>query len=502
MNIGEALPRNAQQFPQNIALQDSRRSLTFKEFHMRTNRFGNYLLRQGIVPGDIVAFACGNRCENFEILFALAKIGAIAVPFDYHWSSLESEAMVNFFNPKAFVLEYRKETRDLGNIIHDHVSPGKVVGIDARESNRSCAYEEALSSSSPEDPAIDVKGTDIFLIMITSGTTGFPKGCIVNHETYVIRSINNAITKGVNRDERALLTLPLQFNAGRGSVMGILYLAGTVLIHEKFDEEGFLRAIEQERITYTMLVPTLCDRLLRYKQLGQYDTSTLQHLGITGGHLSPEVADAMMRKVSPNLYEAYASTDCGQVTVLTPEDRATHGATVGRPIWCVLLKIIDDDGNEVPLGQEGEICVRSPLRIQGYYRNDQATEELFQGGWCHSGDIGFIDPEGYLHASGRKKSMIKSGGISIFPEEIEEVLLGHPQVEEVAVVGFNNQEWGEAVKAMVVLKKGETCEPETVIRFCKERLATYKAPKLVEFVPKLPRTGLGKIDRARLNRKD
>ncbi len=206
----------------------------------------------------------------------------------------------------------------------------------------------------------------------------------------------------------------------------------------------------------------------------------------------------MMRKISPNLYEAYASTDCGQVTVLTPEDRATHGATVGRPIWCVLLKIMDDDGNEVPLGQEGEICVRSPLRIQGYYRNQQATEELFQGGWSHSGDIGFIDAEGYLHASGRKKSMIKSGGISIFPEEIEEVLLGHPQVEEVAVVGFKSQEWGEAVKAMVVLKKGETCEAETVIRFCKERMARYKAPKLVEFVANLPRTGLGKIDRARL----
>ena len=502
MNIGEALPRNAQQFPQKLALQDRMRSLTFKEFHLRTNRLGNYLLRQGIVPGDIVAFACGNRCENFEILFALAKIGAIAAPFDYHWSALESEEMVKFFSPKAFVLEDRKETGDLGNIIHDHVVPGRVVGIDARESNMSFPYEEALSSSSAEDPPIDVKGSDIFLIMITSGTTGFPKGCIVNHDTYVLRSINQAITKGVNRDERALLTLPLQFNAGRGAMMGVLYLGGTVFIHEKFDEEGFLRTIEQERISYTSLVPTLCDRLLRYKQLGHYNTSTLQYVGITGGHLSQEVADAMIRKVSPHIYEAYASTDCGLVTVLTPEDRETHGDTVGRPIWCVMLRIMDDDGNEVPLGKEGEICVRSPLGIQGYFRNDQATEELFQGGWCHSGDIGFLDAEGYLHTSGRKKNMIKSGGISIFPEEIEGVLLEHPQVEEVAVVGINSQEWGEAVKALVVLKEGAACEPETVIRFCKERMARYKAPKLVEFVAKLPRTGLGKIDRGRLNRKD
>jgi acyl-CoA synthetase (AMP-forming)/AMP-acid ligase II len=163
-----------------------------------------------------------------------------------------------------------------------------------------------------------------------------------------------------------------------------------------------------------------------------------------------------------------------------------------------LLKIAGDDHRELPRGQEGEICVRTPLAIQGYYNNAQASEEFFSGGWCHTGDIGFYDEKGYLTVSGRKKNMIKSGGISVFPEEIEDVLRKHPQVADVAVIGFKSSEWGEAVKAFVVLKSGANCDADALIVFCKASLASYKAPKIIEFVANLPRTGLGKIDRGKL----
>lgn len=495
MNVGKALPRNAQHFPRKIAIVDKKRSLTYLEFHLRTNRLANYLLEQGIAPGDPVGLACGNRSEHCEVLFALAKIGAVAVPFDYHWTLRECDAMVNFFAPKAFILEERTETRDLEASLGDRLAPGRLIVIDPKQA---WSYEEALSAAGSETPELNVDGKDIFLIMITSGTTGFPKGCLVNHETYALRSMNNAITKGFGQQERALLTLPLHFNAGRGSMMGILYLGGTVFIQEKFDEEAFLGAIERERITYTLLVPTLCDRLLGSNRLGSYDLSSLSYLGITSGHLSREAAAAMIERVCTGLYEAYASTDCGQITILSPEDRSLRGDTVGRPIWCVLLKMVDEQGEEIPMGEEGEICVRSPLAIQGYYRNPRATEEFFHHGWCHTGDIGFLDAEGYLHVSGRKKNMIKSGGISIFPEEIEEVLLGHPAVADAAVIGFKSPDWGEAVKALVVLKDKTNCEAEILIGFCKEALAPYKAPKVVEFVASLPRTAMGKIDRGRL----
>jgi fatty-acyl-CoA synthase len=281
-------------------------------------------------------------------------------------------------------------------------------------------------------------------------------------------------------------------------MMGVLYLGGTVFIQEKFDEERFLGTLQNERITYTILVPTLCHRLLRYPDLDRFDKSSLQYLGITGGHLSRDVANEVMERICPQLYEAYASTDCGQITIIGPEDRNIAPETVGKPIWCVLLKIAGDDRRELPRGQEGEICVRTPLAIQGYYNNAQATEEFLSDGWCHTGDIGFYDKKGYLTVSGRKKNMIKSGGISVFPEEIEDVLRKHPEVADVAVIGFKSSEWGEAVKAFVVLNTGAKCDADSLIAFCKSSLASYKAPKMIEFVTRLPRTGLGKIDRGKL----
>ena len=214
----------------------------------------------------------------------------------------------------------------------------------------------------------------------------------------------------------------------------MLYLGGTLFLLDKFADDTFLDILEQEQITYTILVPALCQRLLRHPKLGTSNKSSLNYVGITGGHLTLTFAQAITEKLSPQVYEAYASTDCGQIAMLKPADRAAHSDTVGQPIWAVLIKILDDDCQEVPTGELGEICLRSPMAIQGYYRNPEATEEFFRGGWCHTGDIGFLDSEGYMHVTGRKKNMIKSGGISIYPEEIEEVLSVYPGLAEVAVI--------------------------------------------------------------------
>ena len=519
MNIGESLPRNAQHFPDKRAIVDAHRTVTYLELHERTNRLANYLVAQGIRKGDLVGLSCGSRAEHFEALYAVAKIGAIAVPFDFNWSAQECEAMLRFFAPRAFFLETRKETEALRTITRQHIAPGSLILIKTPEAFGSRGlnspgsaspasthaepvdafpFQSAISRGASSDPEVGVEGVDPFLLMITSGTTGFPKACSINHETYSLRCMNYGLSKGMNPDERALMALPVHFNAGRGSVMSILYLGGTIFIQEKFDVTLFLETIEREKITYTMLVPTLCERLLRHERLDQYQKSSLRYLGITGGHLSEELARETRRRICADLSEAYASTDCGQMTTISGDDWDTRGDTVGKPIWCVLVRIADDSGREVPLGSEGEVCVRTPLAIQGYYQNPQATEEFLQGGWCHTGDIGFLDDEGYLHISGRKKNMVKSGGISVFPEEIEDTLRKHPDVADAAVIGFKSAEWGEGVKAFVVLKSSADCSANALIQFCKESLATYKAPKVVEFLSSLPRTGLGKIDRGKL----
>lgn len=498
LNMGDALLRNAQRFPNKLALDDGRVKRTYSDLQLRTNCLANYFLKQGICPGDHVALSCGNRSEHLEVIFALAKIGVTAVPFDHHWSRQESDAMLNFFAPKAFVIEERHETADTADLVLDRLGAKRVLFIGEAFTPQAKRYEEAINTGSPGNNGIEVDGKQPFIIMITSGTTGFPKGCVINHETYALRSLNNAISKGLNDKERGLLVLPLHFNAGRQSAMTLLYLGGTIFLQDKFDEESFVSTIERERITYTIIVPAIGERLLRYPALDHFDKSTLSFVGISAGHLSPALAGAMMERISLQIYEAYASTDCGQITIIKPEDRADHGDSVGKPIWAVLLKILDEHDREVPSGQPGEIFVRTPMAIDGYYRNPEATKEFFSDGWCRTGDIGFLDDEGYLHVSGRKKSMIKSAGISIFPEEIEDVLRAHAGLAEVAVVAFQHPEWGESVKALVIPKTGAIIEPDGIIQYCKYFLAPYKAPKVVEVVSSLPRTALGKIDRGKL----
>ena len=498
MNIGESLIRNAQHFPDKRAIVDANRCVTYAALHERTNRLANYLHKQGVAKGDLVALSIGSRAEHFEALFAIAKIGALAVPFDFNWSAQECDAMLRFFDPKAFFLELRKETEALMALANDAISDDRLIVIDGDKTAQGVDIEIAIERGNSGEPPAIVDGKTPFLLMITSGTTGFPKSCSIDHETYALRCLNYSISKGMNHNERALMTLPVHFNAGRGSVMAILYLGGTIIIHEKFDAERFLQTVKREQITYTMLVPTLCERLLRSPHLETYRTTSLRFLGITGGHLSGELARAARQRLSPGIFEAYASTDCGQITTVDADDWDTHGDTVGRPIWCVLVRITDDNGHEVTRSESGEICVRTPLAIQGYYQNPTATEEFLAGGWCHTGDIGYLDGDGYLHISGRKKNMVKSGGVSVFPEEIEDTLRRHPAVADAAVVGVKSPEWGEAVKAFVVLVNGASLSGEALIQYCKTNLAPYKAPKIVELCSTLPRTGLGKIDRGKL----
>ena len=498
MNIGESLIRNAQHFPDKRAIVDAYRSVSYGELHKRTDRLANYLLDRDVGAGDLVGLSVGSRAEHFEALFAIAKIGAVAIPFDFNWSAQECDAMLRFFAPKGFFIEVRKETDAVLVLARASLAAETLILIADDKGHDGIRMETAIEHGNPSEPQAIVAGNDPFLLMITSGTTGFPKACSIDHQTYALRCLNYSVSKGMNHNERALMALPVHFNAGRGSVMAILYLGGTVIIQEKFDAERFLQAVEREQITYTMLVPVLCQRLLRSEHLNKYRTASLRFLGITGGHLSRELAGEACQRLSSGIFEAYASTDCGQITTVDAEDWETHGDTVGKPIRCVQVRITDDQGSETPRGEHGEICVRTPLAIQGYYRNPTATEEFLAGGWCHTGDIGYLDQEGYLHISGRKKNMVKSGGISVFPEEIEDILRKHAAVADAAVVGFKSHEWGEAVKAFVVLKHGADCSADQLIQFCKESLAAYKAPKAVEFIAALARTGLGKIDRGKL----
>ena len=492
MVMGDAVRRNAYKYPLKIALRDSERQITYGELNDRVNRLANGLLRKGIRKGDPVALLVGNRIEHLEIVFALAKIGALGIPLDIKWRALEIASTLSSLQAVALFLEntcQEEYSRAQEHKALDTIQPF-VLGSES--------YDELVRSPNSEEPAVEVEEDSPFLVMITSGTTSFPKGCLVSHRSYALHCINNAIEKGLGVHDTALLSSPIYFSHGRSFTLGVLFFGGTVILHPSFDPVEVLRTVERDKVTYLGSVPTMCERLLQVVETQKFDTSSLRCLSITGGRVHLPTLEGLRTHITPNIYRTYASTDSGQMAIAKPKDIDTKPLSAGRPIWCAELRIVDESVSPLPAGEVGEIICRSPLASQGYYKDSDATELSFRDGWYHTGDLGYFDEEGYLYVVGRRKDMIKSGGISIYPLEIEEVLYSHPNVLEAAVIGLPDSEWGELTKAVVVLKEGAETQGQELIQFCKDRLASYKVPKSVNFVSALPHTNLGKVDKQKL----
>jgi acyl-CoA synthetase (AMP-forming)/AMP-acid ligase II len=490
--MGDGLRRSATNFPAKVAARDRFREVTYGELNARVNRLANGLLSLGIGRGDDVAVLVGNRIEHLEIIFATAKIGALAIPLDIKWKALELGSVLAFFKPKALILQPDcLEAFEDARAAHDLSCLKSIVATDL-------TYGGLLDGQSAVEPAVEVHEDDPFAVLLTSGTTGFPKGCLATHRTFALHCINNAIEKGLGAHDKAVLSSPIYFNAGRSFTLGILYFGGTMILHERFDAEEVLKTIEREKVTYIGAVPTMCERMLHVLDTKKYDTGSLRCLAITGGKVHPSVLEDLRQRVTPNIYRTYASTDSGQMAISKPVDLAAKPNAAGKPVWCVELRILDDAGNPVKIGEAGEIVCRSPLATHGYYKNPEATNASFRDGWFYTGDLGYFDEDGYLFVAGRKKDMVKSGGISIYPLEIESVLYSHADVLEAAVIGVPDLKWGEAVKAVVVLKPSSALQGEELIRFCKERLSSYKVPKAVEIRSALPHTEVGKVNKVKL----
>jgi acyl-CoA synthetase (AMP-forming)/AMP-acid ligase II len=493
MLMGDGLRRNAWKFPVKIAAKDRFREISYAELNARVNRLANGLLSIGVKRGDAVALSVGNRIEHLEIVFATAKIGALAIPLDVKWKALELASVVAALEPRFIILQEdcaaefakAKELKDLNFL--------EPISLSA-DGN----YNGLLHGQSSAEPGVEVNEDDPFVVMLTSGTTGFPKGCLATQRTFVFHCINNAIEKGLGAHDKAILSSPIYFNAGRSFTLGIIYFGGTMILHERFAAEEVLKTIEREKVTYVGAVPTMCERMLHVLETKKYDTSSLRCLAITGGKVHPAVLDGLKKNLTPNVYRTYASTDSGQMAISKPGDMDAKPNSAGRPVWCVDLRIVDDANNPVKVGEVGEIICQSPLATHGYYKNPQATNESFRNGWFYTGDLGYFDEEGYLFVAGRKKDMVKSGGISIYPLEIESVIYNHPDILEAAVIGVPDPQWGEAVKAVIVRKPNTKLKSEELIGFCKERLSAYKVPKSVEFRDALPHTEVGKVNKVKL----
>ena len=504
MNVGSLLTLTTARFPDKIGLVEEDKRISYYEFNKRVNQLANRLMSLNVGKGDKVALYLHNSMEWAEIYYALSKMGAVIVPINFRIKGQELAYVIN--NSDTRILFFDLDLEENVEAVKMDLEKAKtfiLVGDISAYGYQ--LYEDLFDDSPADEPHVFVSEEDIHSICYTSGTTGLPKGAVLtNMNVLTVHYLINSVEFGLTCDDVILATTPLSQRIGWGKLVTSSGLGCKLIIMRSFDAIKALNIIEEEKVTNLSIVPTIGRLILQVPNLDSYTTSSLKSFLVSGEAFPIELKKALTEKFPQvKLFSCYASTEAGQVTSMTHKDMLKKPHSVGCPISCIEVKIVDERGKEVKEGDVGEIIVKSGRRgmfgvIKEYYKDEQYTKEYFLGDWLKTGDMGKTDRDGYLYLVDRKKDMIVSGGYNIYSKEVEMILEGNEKVSEAAVIGVPDEQWGEAVKAFVVLKKGSVATQEEIIEFCKARLASYKKPKYIEFIDSLPRNALGKVQKYRL----
>ena len=496
MRLENIVAAHAQSKPGKTAIICASRRITYRDLHASIRQMASALANRGVAQGDVVVFYLPSSIEFVQMLYAVYTLGAVAVPVTTRLSASELAYICEDSEPKVLVFD-AAETRKIRGLL-DGLSKLSLISVGGAVAGAE-NFSELLNTPPASLPEISVANDDC-MIMYTAGTTGEPKGAIVTHANIIIQHCYiNAVDWGISGDDRYLVVTPLTHRTGFARLSNSLTLGGTIVVLGKFDAGAVIDAIETEKITVLGMVPNLCRMLLPHIEDNPSRCASLRRITVTGEAFPVSLKKRLIEAL-PNLKLAsfFAQTEAGGVTSLSHEEQFTHPESVGRPSAGIEIKIVDDDDKEVATGTVGELTVRvgEPGRyvvMRGYYNRPEQTAETFKGGWFHTGDLGYVDEDGYLYIADRKKDMIISGAFNIYSKEVEQVIIGMETVAEAAVVGVADEIYGEAVAAFVVLETKGAPDAEQIIAHCKDRIASYKKPKYVFFVDDLPRNSLGKV---------
>jgi acyl-CoA synthetase (AMP-forming)/AMP-acid ligase II len=505
--LGDIARYHARTRPRHITLSFEGRETTFTELDRHSNQVANALIAEGVRKGERVSYFGKNSDHYFEILLGAAKAGVVLTPIGWRLAPDEVSfiledcgASVVFVGPEVMSHAQKALSGFKGNLKMIAMEPVAEMGI--------ALYEKWRDAAPDSDAGVLIEPADVALQIYTSGTTGRPKGALLTHGN-ILAGRRKAARAGMawynwKPDDVGLVALPLSHIGGTtAALLGIYHGAKTVIARE-FDPLEILNYIEREGISQLFMVPATLQLIVRQPKVRQVDFSRLKLIHYGASPIPLELLRECTDVFGCGFCQQYGMTETsGTIVYLPPEDHRPddnpHMRAAGRPMPGVELKIADSDGNALPPHILGEIVTRSVANMVGYWRLEDATKATIDAqGWLRTGDAGYLDEDGYLYIHDRVKDMIISGAENIYPAEVENAIYGHPHVAEVAVIGVPDEKWGEAVKAVVVLKPGITPDPDDIIAFARSRIAAFKAPKSIDFIDALPRSASGKILRRML----
>ncbi|WP_019121563.1 acyl-CoA synthetase [Brevibacillus massiliensis] len=496
--LGDILRRSRARNPDKTALRFEEEVLSYRQLDDTVNQAANAILAQGLKKGDRAAVLSRNSLDFAILNFALAKSGGIMVPINYMLNADDVAFILNHADVSALFVspEFQPIAEQAVPKSGCTLRLKSLISRPSAQIGEWVPFHELISGAGLAEPEVDLWDDDVVHILYTSGTESRPKGVMLTHKNVISEYVSTIIDGGMTSDDVAIHALPLFHSAQLHCFLGpYIYLGASGIILEQAAPATILETIETHRVTQLFCPPTVWISLLRSPDFDRRDLSSLQKCYYGAAIMPVEVLrECNLRLPAARFWNFYGQTEVAPLaTVLKPEDQLRKAGSAGKPGLNVETKIVDDNGDEVPRGQIGEIVHRTSHAMLGYYRDEEKTAAAFHGGWFHSGDLGIMDEEGYITVVDRKKDLIKSGGENVASREVEELIYQHPKVSEVAVIGVPHPYWIEAVTAVVVPKSGETLAPDDILQFCKEHLSSFKSPKYVVIADNLPRNPSGKI---------
>jgi long-chain acyl-CoA synthetase len=501
LNLAVTLVESAKQLPRHTAIINGDQRVSYAELNAATNRLAGALTALGMHPGQKVLLMLPNIPEFAVCYYGIIKAGGVVVPCNILYKAREIEFLLGDSEAviaiacEEHLAEALAAFRQSDTCRHLVVVPGP--GRGAVRDKGVHEYEALFEAAAPEFDMVQTAADDTAVIVYTSGTTGKPKGAELTHfsQFFQCRVLPDLTEDMCRPDDVALAALPLFHAFGQTVVMSMAVGTGTTIsLLSRYDPLTMLQTLERDAVTTLAAVPTMYVQLLNHPDRRKYHLGRLRRCMSGGSAIAVETLQTWKREYGFDIREGYGLTETSPIATYSLGSIEPRYGACGKPIWGCEIKVADDNDVAVPPGTNGEVLIRGVNLMKGYYKNPEATAVALKGGWLHTGDIGRVDADGYLYIVGRKKDMIIRGGYNVYPREIEELLYEHPAVQECAVVGIPHPELGEEVKAVLYLKPDGRVTPEEIRAYCRERVAPYKYPRVVEIRDQpLPKTPTGKI---------